>query len=87
MALLISYILTLQCQIFQTKLEVINIFLVEEKTFFDCLQSDQTFSSYINSNLYNIKEWFVMTLTEGIYTLIVNRLPQEASTIGQRFSF
>ena len=50
---------------------MINIILVEEKTFFDCFQSDQTLSSYINSNLYHVKEWFVMTPTEGTYTLIV----------------
>ena len=74
---------------------MINIFLVEEKTFFDCFQSDQTLSSFINSNLYHIKEWFVMTPTEGIYTLIVQMcvksrvgyLPREAGTIGQIFSF
>ena len=77
------------------KLEVINILLVEEKTFFDCLQSDQTLSSFINSKLYHIKEWFVMTPTESEYTLIVQMcvksrvgfLPREAGTIGQIFSF
>ena len=69
---------------------MINIFLLEEKTFFDCLQSDQTLSSFINSKLYHIKEWFVMTPTENEYTLIVQMcvksrvgfLPQEAGTIG-----
>ena len=74
---------------------MINIFLVEEKTFFECLQSDQTLSSFINSKLYHIKEWFVMTPTESIYTLIVQMcvksrvgfLPREAGTIGQIFSF
>ena len=75
---------------------MINIFLVEEeKTFFDCLQSDQTLSSFINSKLYHIKEWFVMTPTESEYTLIVQMcvksrvgfLPREAGTIGQIFSF
>ena len=74
---------------------MINIFLVEEKTFFDCLQSDQTLSSFINSKLYHIKEWFVLTPTEGAYTLIVQMcvksrvgfLPREAGTIGQIFSF
>ena len=79
----------------QTKLEVINIFLVEEKKFFDCLQSDQAISSFINSKLYHIKEWFVVTPTESKYTLIVQMcvksrvgfLPQEAGTIGQIFSF
>ena len=74
---------------------MINIFLVEEKTFFDCLQSDQTLSSFINLKLYHIKEWFVMTPTESEYTLIVQMcvksrvgfLPREAGTIGQIFSF
>ena len=74
---------------------MINIFLVEEKTFFDCLQSDQTLSSFINSKLYHIKKWFVMTPTESEYTLIVQMcvksrvgfLPREAGTIGQIFSF
>ena len=74
---------------------MINIFLVEESTFFDCFQSDQTLSSFINSKLYHIKDWFVMTPNEGNYTLIVQMcvklrvgyLPQEADTIGQRFSF
>ena len=74
---------------------MIKIFLVEEKTFFDCLQSDQTLSSFINSKLYHIKEWFVMTPTESEYTLIVQMcvksrvgfLPREAGTIGQIFSF
>ena len=74
---------------------MINIFLVEEKTFFDCLQSDQTLSSFINSKLYHIKEWFVLTPTDRTYTLIVQMcvksrvgfLPREAGTIGQIFSF
>ena len=74
---------------------MINIFLVEEKTFFDCFQSNQTLSSFINSNLYHIKEWFVMTPTEGIYTLNVQTcvksrvgyLAREDGTIGQRFGF
>ena len=65
------------------------------KNCFDCFQSVQTLSSFIYSNLYHIKEWFVMTPTEGIYTLIVQMcvklrvgyLPREAGTIGQRFSF
>ena len=69
---------------------MINIFLEEEaKTFFDCLQSDQTLSSFINSKLYHIKEWLAMTPTEGEYTLIVQMcvksrvgfLPREAGTI------
>ena len=58
---------------------MINIFLVEEKTFFDCLQSDQTLSSFINSKLYIIKEWFVMTPTEREYTLIVQIVCEVAS--------
>ena len=95
MALALSYILILLCQISQTKLEVINIFVVEEKTFFDCLQSDQTLSCFINSKLYPIKEWFVMTPTESEYTLIVQMcvksrvgyLPREAGRIEQIFSF
>ena len=75
---------------------MINIFLVEEKKkFFDCLQSDLTLSSFINSKLYHIKEWFVMTPTESEYILIVQMcvksrvgfLPREAGTIGQIFSF
>ena len=76
-------------------MEVINIFLVEENTFCDCFQSDQTLSSFNNSKLYHIKEWFVMTPTESEYTLIVQMcvksrvgfLPREAGTIGQIFSF
>ena len=52
-------------------MEVINIFLVEEKTFYDCLQSDQTLSSFINSKIYHINKWFVMTPTKSEYTLIV----------------
>ena len=75
---------------------MINIFLVEEeKNVFDCLQSDQTLSSFINSKLYHIKEWFVMTPTEIEYALIVQMcvksqvgyLPREAGTIGHKFSF
>ena len=74
---------------------MINIFLVEEKKFFDCLQSDQTLFYFINSKLYHIKERFVMTPTESEYTLIVQMcvksrvgfLPREAGTIGQIFSF
>ena len=70
---------------------MINIFLVEEKKVFDCLQSDQTLSSFINSKLYLIKEWFVITQTESKYTIIVQMcvksrvgfLPREAGTIGQ----
>ena len=95
MALALSYILILLCQISQTKLEVIKIFLVEEKTFFDCLQSDQKLSSIINSKLYHIRESFEMTPTESEYTFIVQMcvksrvgfLPREAGTIGQIFSF
>ena len=52
-------------------------------------------SSFIYSNLYHIKEWFVMTQTVGTYTfnvqmcvkLRVGYLPREASTIGHKFSF
>ena len=52
-------------------------------------------SYFINSNLYHIKEWFVMTPTMGTYTLIVQMcvklrvdyLPQEAGAIGHKFSF
>ena len=74
---------------------MINIILVEEKKFFDCLQSDQTLPSFINSKLYHIKEWFAMTPTESEYKLIVQMcvksrvgfLPREAGTIGQIFSF
>ena len=73
---------------------MIIFFLVEEKSF-DCFQSVQTLSSLIYSNLYHIKEWFVMTPTEGMYILIVQMcvksrvgyLPREAGTIGQIFSF
>ena len=74
---------------------MINIFLVEEKMLFDCFQSVQILSSSLYSKLYHIKEWFIMTSTEGIYTLIVQMcvksrvgyLPREAGTIGQIFSF
>ena len=73
---------------------MINIFLVEEKRFFDCLQSDKTLSSFINSKLYHIKEWVIMTPTDSEYTLIVQMcvksrvgfLPREAGTIGHIFS-
>ena len=52
-------------------------------------------SSFIYSNLYHIKEWFVMSPTVGTYTLIVQMcvksrvgyLPREAGTIGHKFSF
>ena len=52
-------------------------------------------SSFIYSNSYDIKEWFVPTPTVGTYTLIVQMcvksrvgyLPQEAGTIGYKFSF
>jgi hypothetical protein len=52
-------------------------------------------SSFIYSNLYYIKEWFVMSPTVGPYTLIVQMcvksrvgyLPREAGTIGHEFSF
>ena len=52
-------------------------------------------SSFIHSNTYHIKEWFVLTPTVGTYTLIlqmcvksrVGYLPQEAGTIGHKFSF
>ena len=51
-------------------------------------------SSFIYSNLYHIKEWFVRTPTVGTYTLIVQmcvksrvgNLPREARTIGHKFS-
>ena len=52
-------------------------------------------SSFIYSNLYHIKEWFVMTPTVGPNTLIVQMfvkslvgyLPREAGTIEYKFSF
>ena len=52
-------------------------------------------SSFIYSNSYHIKEWFVLTPTVGTYTLIVQMcvksrvgyLPREAGTIGHKFSF
>ena len=52
-------------------------------------------SSFIYSNSYHIKEWFVLTPTKGTYTLIVQMcvksqvgyLPREAGTIGHKFSF
>ena len=52
-------------------------------------------SSFIYSNLYHIKKWFVMTPTVGTYTLIVQMcvksrvgyLPREAGTIGHEFSY
>ena len=51
--------------------------------------------SFIYSNSYHIKEWFVLTPTVGTYTLIVQMCVQsqvgyllrEAGTIGHRFSF
>ena len=51
--------------------------------------------SFIYSNTYHIKEWFVLTQTVGTYTLIVQMcmklrvgyLPREAGTIGHTFSF
>ena len=63
--------------------------------FFDCFQWVQTMSPFIYSNLYHIKEWFVMTPAVGTYTLIVQMCvksqvlykPREAGTIEQRFSF
>ena len=52
-------------------------------------------SSFIYSKSYHIKEWLVLTPTVGTYTLIVQMcvksrvgyLPQEAGTIGHKFSF
>ena len=52
-------------------------------------------SSFIYSNLYHFKEWFVMSPTVGTYTLIVQMcvksrvgyLPREAGTIVHEFSF
>ena len=52
-------------------------------------------SFFIHSNLYHIKEWFVMTPTVGTYKIIVHMcvksrvgfLPREAGTIGHKFSF
>ena len=52
-------------------------------------------SSFIYSNSYHIKEWFVLTPTVGTYTLIVQMcvksrvgyIPREAGTIGHKFSF
>ena len=51
--------------------------------------------SLIYSNLCHIQEWYVMTPTVGTYTIIVQMcvklqvgyLPQEAGTIGHKFSF
>ena len=51
--------------------------------------------SFIYSNSYHIKELFVLTPTVRTYTLIVQMckksrvgyLPQEAGTIGHKFSF
>mgnify|MGYP000918001328 CR=1 FL=1 len=62
------------------------------KTAISDLEVDQR---EVNSKLYHIKEWFVMTQTESEYTLIVQMcvksregiLPREAGTIGQIFSF
>ena len=80
---------------FATKLEVIDIFLVEEKMFFDWFKSVYILTPFIFSNVYYIREWFVITPIEGIYTLVVQMcvksrvsyLPREAGTIEQRFSF
>ena len=52
-------------------------------------------SSFIYSNSYHIKEWFVLNATVGTYTLIVQMcvksrvgyLLREAGTIGQKFCF
>ena len=52
-------------------------------------------SSFIYSNLYHIKEWFVLTPTVGTYTLIIQMcvksrvgyIPREAGTIGHKFCF
>ena len=52
-------------------------------------------SSFIYSNSYHIKQWFVLTPTVGTYTLIVQMcvksrvgyLPREAGTIRHKFSF
>ena len=52
-------------------------------------------SSFIYSNLYHIKEWFVLTPIVGTYTLIVQMcvksrveyLPLEAGIIGHKFCF
>ena len=51
--------------------------------------------SFIYSNSYQSKEWFVLTPTAGTYTLIIQMcvksrvcyLPREAGTIGHKFSF
>ena len=51
-------------------------------------------SSFIYSNSYHIKKWFVLTPTVRTYTLIVQMcvksrlgyLPREAGTIGHKFS-
>ena len=51
--------------------------------------------SFIYSNSYHIKEWFVLTPTVGTSKLVVQMcvksrvgyLPREAGTIGQDFSF
>ena len=51
--------------------------------------------SFIYSNSYHIKEWFVLTPTVGTYTINVQMcvksrvgyLPREAGTIGHEFSF
>ena len=40
--------------------------------FLDCCQLVQTMSSFIYSNLYHIKEWFVMTPTVGIGQKLVS---------------
>ena len=52
-------------------------------------------SSFIYSNSYHVKEWFVLTPTVGPYTLIVQMcvksqvgfLPREAGTIRHKFCF
>ena len=51
-------------------------------------------SSFIYSNSYHIKEWFVLTPTVGTYTIIVQMcvksqvgyVPREAGAIGHKFS-
>ena len=52
-------------------------------------------SSFIYSNSYHIKKWFVLTPTVGTYALIIQMcvksrvgyFPREAGTIGHKFSF
>ena len=75
---------------FQDKVGSDYYLFSRRKNVLDCFQSVQTLSSFIYSNLYYVKEWFVMTPTEGIYTLIVQMcvklrvgyLPREAGAIG-----